>query len=234
MEYNIYCDESCHLEHDNSNVMAIGAVYCPKDKSKEINERIRNIKIRNDIPVNRELKWIKVGPSKLQVYRDLIDYFFDDNDLHFRVVVIPEKNKLDHGRFNQTHDEWYYKMYFEMLKNILDPQSIYNIYIDIKDVHSYEKSLKLHEVCSNSIFDFSHRVIKKLQPIRSEEVQIMQLTDLLIGAITHYNRIFEDGKSRSVAKQELIDLIKERSHYSLKRTTLSRESKFNILMWEAR
>jgi hypothetical protein len=24
MEYNIYCDESCHLEHDGSSVMVLG------------------------------------------------------------------------------------------------------------------------------------------------------------------------------------------------------------------
>ena len=35
-EYNFYCDESCHLEHDNSNVMVLGAVWCPKDKRHEI------------------------------------------------------------------------------------------------------------------------------------------------------------------------------------------------------
>ena len=26
MLYNVYCDETCHLEHDNSNVMVLGAV----------------------------------------------------------------------------------------------------------------------------------------------------------------------------------------------------------------
>ena len=234
MEYNVYCDESCHLEHDKSSVMALGAVYCPKERTREINDRIRSIKVRNGIPVWRELKWVKVGPSKLQVYRDLIDYFFDDDDLHFRIVVIPDKEKLDHARFGQTHDEWYYKMYFEMLKNILSPTSTYNIYIDIKDTHSFEKSQKLHEVCCNSIFDFSHKIIKRLQPIRSDEVQIMQITDLLVGAVTHYNRLFPDDEQRSEAKKELIELIKARSRYSLKRTTLSKEDKFNILMWEAR
>jgi len=38
VEYNVYCDESCHLEHDNSNVMVIGAVYCPKKMVKKINK----------------------------------------------------------------------------------------------------------------------------------------------------------------------------------------------------
>ena len=36
MEYNIYCDESCHLESNNSKYMLIGAVYCPKIKVKKI------------------------------------------------------------------------------------------------------------------------------------------------------------------------------------------------------
>ena len=27
--YNIYGDESCHLEHDGQKVMGLGAVICP-------------------------------------------------------------------------------------------------------------------------------------------------------------------------------------------------------------
>lgn len=233
MEYNIYCDESCHLENDDSNVMSIGAVYCPKDETRRINDNIREIKLRNGIPVDRELKWIKVSPSLLHVYEDIINYFFEENDLHFRIIVIPEKSKLNHKKYNQTHDEWYYKMYYDMLKGILSSSNTYNIYIDIKDTNSYEKSKRLHDVCSNSMYDFSHRTITKLQPIRSNEVQIMQITDLLIGAITHCNRQFPAGEKRSEAKQKLIDLIKSRAKHSLSISTPLRENKINIFMWEA-
>ena len=38
MEYNVYCDESCHLQSNNSKYMLIGAVYCPKSKVKKVNE----------------------------------------------------------------------------------------------------------------------------------------------------------------------------------------------------
>ena len=34
--YNIYCDESCHLEHDGEKVMLIGGVWCPSNKKDEI------------------------------------------------------------------------------------------------------------------------------------------------------------------------------------------------------
>ena len=27
MEYNIYCDESCHLEHDGEKYMILGGIY---------------------------------------------------------------------------------------------------------------------------------------------------------------------------------------------------------------
>ncbi len=234
MLYNVYCDETCHLEHDGINDMVIGAVWCPQDKLRGINQRIRTIKLRNGISPSAELKWTKISPAKVQVYKDIIDYFFNDDDIHFRAIIIPDKSKLNHQAFHQTHDDWYYKMYFDMLKVILSPTEQYEIYIDIKDTHSYQKAQKLKEVCSNSMYDFSQNIIRRLQPIRSDEIQIMQLVDILIGAIGYENRIFEDGFVKSQAKLEVIDLIKRRSKYSFTRSTLRREDKCNLFVWDAR
>ena len=217
MLYNVYCDETCHLEHDGINDMVIGAVWCPQNKLREINQRIKEIKARNGISPSTELKWTKVSPAKVQAYKDVIDYFFDDDDLHFRAIIIPDKSKLNHAAFHQTHDEWYYKMYF-----------------DIKDTNSYRKAQKLKEVCSNSMYDFSQSVIQRLQPVRSDEIQIMQLVDLLIGAVGYQNRVFPNGTTRSQAKIDIIELIKKRSNYLLTRTTLLRESKCNLFVWDAR
>ena len=233
MLYNVYCDETCHLEHDNSNVMVIGAVSCPQEKIKEINNRIKQIKKKNNININAEMKWTKISPSKVDAYCDLVNYFFDDDDLHFRAILIPDKKMLNHSAFGQTHDEWYYKMYFDMLKAIFDPQNKYEIYIDIKDTHSFEKAIKLRTICSNSLYDFSNSVIKRLQPIRSEEVQIMQIVDILIGATGYENRKFSSSFKKSSAKQNIVNLIKERSGYTMKKTTLLRENKYNLLIWEA-
>ena len=36
IKINVYCDETCHLEHDGHKAMALGAIWCPKDKIKEI------------------------------------------------------------------------------------------------------------------------------------------------------------------------------------------------------
>ena len=234
MEYNIYCDESCHLEHDGINDMSIGAIWVSKANVPEINSRIREIKMKNKFNVKSEAKWTKVCKKHLQLYLDLVDLFFDISELKFRCLLIPDKSALDHERFNQTHDDWYYKMYFEMLSYIFDNSNEYNTYIDIKDTNSYRKAQKLKEVCSNSMYDFSQSVIQRLQPVRSDEIQIMQLVDLLIGAVGYQNRVFPNGTTRSQAKIDIIELIKKRSNYLLTRTTLLRESKCNLFVWDAR
>ena len=234
---NIYCDESCHLQNDKEPVMVIGAVYCPIEKKEEIFERLYSFKLKHNlIPKNKkndnenrtyyELKWNKVSKSKIEYYKDVINYFFDDDDLQFRVLVVSNKSAIDYEKFNHTHDTFYYKMYFGMLKAILNPENSHHIYIDIKDTRSKEKVHKLEQVLRNDKYDYSKEIIKKVQQVRSHEVEILQLTDLLVGATAYVNR----GLANSKAKNELINLIKHRSKYSLTKSTLLKERKFNVFI----
>jgi hypothetical protein len=224
---NIYCDESCHLEHDPYKVLVIGSIWCPEKLVPTINADIRQIKINHDLPRNFETKWVKVSPAKKQYYLDLVNYFFDNPNLHVRAIVVPDKSILEHEKYQQTHDDFYYKMYFDMLKLIISPEDRFKIYLDIKDTRGGIKIKKLHEVICSSIYDFQHEIIEKIQIVRSREIEILQLCDLLIGAISAANR----GITISTAKNEIIDLIRKRSGYTLNRNTLYRESKFNLLIW---
>ena len=73
--YNIYCDESCHLENDKQKIMVLGGLWCPLEKIKAISKRIKEIKERHKLGDSFEIKWIKVSPAKLDFYIDIIDYF---------------------------------------------------------------------------------------------------------------------------------------------------------------
>lgn len=230
MEYNIYCDESCHLENDQSKVMVLGAIWCPKEKRKEIFGRIREIKTQFGLPANFEIKWNKVSPAKADFYLQLINYFFDDDDLHFRALVVPDKTALNHNFFNQNHDTFYYKMYFDMLKVILSPVNSYNIYIDIKDTRSQEKVEQLCQVLRNSHYDYNSRIIKRVQQIQSHEAETLQLADLLIGATGYLHR----GLQTNEAKLRIIEKMQKRAGYSFKNSTLYREDKTNIFIWKPR
>jgi len=225
--FNIYCDESCHLENDHQPLMVLGAVWCPIEKSREIAVRVREIKKKYNLSDKYEIKWAKVSPSKLEFYLEILDYFLDDDDLHFRALVVPDKTKLRHDLYKQTHDVFYYKMFFNLLKVILEPDNRYRIYFDIKDTNSSDRLAKLHDVLCNSIYDFDSKVIERLQAVRSHEVEQIQLSDFLTGIISYVNR----GLGDSQAKLSLIERLRQRSGYSLTKTTLLREDKVNIFFW---
>lgn len=88
----------------------------------------------------------------------------------------------------------------------------------------YKKVHKLEQVLRNDKYDYNKEIIKKVQQVRSHEVELGQLVDLLIGAVAYVNRRL----NTSDAKNDLIELIRHRSKYSLQKSTLIKEKKFNI------
>lgn len=228
--YNVYCDESCHLEKDNQSTMIVGAVWCPLEKIRVVSTRMREIKKKYNLKDGFEIKWTKVSPStKIDFYLDIVDYFFDNDDLHFRCLVVPNKKKLDHDAFKQTHDDWYYKIYFTMLKVIFNPNDKYRVYLDIKDTKGAEKIKKLRKILCNNFYDFNREIIERMQLVRSNETELMQLCDLLNGAMGYLNRNLSNNKG----KVKLVERLQQRSGYSLNKSTLYKEEKFNIFIWEA-
>lgn len=209
--------------------MVLGAVWCPEDRTREIAVRLREIRVRHGLPPWFEMKWEKVSPGQTRFYRDVLDYFLDDDDLHYRALVIARKGLLRHEAFGQDHDTWYYKMQFELLKVLLSPANTYSIYLDVKDTHSATRCSKLREVLCSSMYDFRRSIIRRVQPVRSHEVQQIQLADLLTGIVSYANR----GLTTSTAKLELVRRLQQRSHYTLTRSTLLREEKVNIFCWQA-
>lgn len=230
-EINIYCDESCHLEHDNSNVMGLGAVWVEKNELKRISKDIVAIKQKHGLKAYEEIKWTNISKCNYDLYKEIIEYFFLCQDLHFR-GIIADKTNLRHKEYNQSHNEWYDKMYFLLLRNILDSNNVYNIYVDIKDHHSYEKCQTILAVCCNNYYDFDHKSINKIQPVRSYELQLVQLADVLIGALCYRNRTFAEGTKRSQAKIKVVQDIMRLSGKTLNRKTLPGEKKFNLFFWE--
>jgi len=206
--------------------MVLGAVACPVDKTREISKRLSEIREKHQLPAAFEVKWSKVSPAKLGYYMDLVDYFFDDDDLKFRGVVA-HKGSLNHDKYDQTHDDWYYKMMFQLLQNMLKPGSSYRIYLDKKDSRSGEKVHKLHDILGHSVLDFDHRIVERVQNVQSHDVLPLQISDLLLGALSYVNR----GLASSPAKLALVERIRDRSGYRLTRSTLLHEEKFNVFHW---
>lgn len=50
--FNVYCGESCHLEHDGVPVMAWGAITCREGEVRAIDEAIRALMVAPGLKPN--------------------------------------------------------------------------------------------------------------------------------------------------------------------------------------
>ena len=226
--FNIYCDESCHLENDKQSAMVLGALWCPQQKASEYNNAIANLKKKHKLSRYFEIKWTKVSYGKLDFYKQLVDFFLENQALSFRAWVIPDKSILKHKQYNQSHDDWYYKMYFYLLRNIIRSGNQYHIYLDIKDTRGSEKLERLHKVLTNAHYDFNREMITRMQHVHSHEIGLLQLADLLIGLLSYKARNLSDSPS----KAELVKYLKTKSGRNLEQNTLPTEKKFNLCFWK--
>lgn len=233
--YYIYCDESCHLENDNTDIMILGAITCPEYRKREVFEYIRKLKLKHGLSSWYEIKWTKVSQGKLDFYLDLVNYFHRNDDLSFRAVIATGKSRLDHSLYNENDfNLWYYKMYYQLLEPIIHTSNEYKIFIDIKDTNGGEKVRKLKQILRNRKSDYRQRIIGDICQINSNDSEILQMTDLFIGSLSFFHRGLHKQTNSSEAKKQIINYIASTFNCNLKESTPRDELKFNLFIWEPR
>jgi hypothetical protein len=225
---NVYCDESCHLENDKSNFMVLGAISCIKGITPQISKELRAIKRKHLLSPTYELKWTKVSNGKISYYKELVEYFYDNESLSFRAVVA-DKTKLRHNAYSQTHEEWYYKMCHLLLKYAVDVRVANKIYIDYKDTQCQKRVSRLEDILRHRFHDFPGHLVG-IQQINSKESELMQLADFLIGTASYANR----SLSSSACKIEICKYIEKICNVSLTQSTPLEHNKFNLLLWRGK
>lgn len=217
--FNLYCDESTHLIHDGHPYMLLSYISIAYPQIRLAKEEIKAIKRKFNY--TEELKWTNVHSATYKVYAELLDWFFM-NDLEFRAVVV-DKSQIDEKRADYSFNDFYFRMYFQLLHTKVDFQNRYNVFLDIKDTYSGEKLEKMKKIMSYN------SSIGTLQFIPSRESVFIQLADVLMGAINYNLRIQKgDVKGNVIAKLKLIEKIKRHSNISLNTTTPLSRNKFNL------
>ncbi|SQG84098.1 Protein of uncharacterised function (DUF3800) [Streptococcus uberis] len=202
--------------------MCIGGVSCPNYAVKKVSKEIRDIKEKYGFAKNSEMKWRKISNTNVDFYKEIVNYFFNNEFLAFRVVILPDKNKLRHDEFEQSHDDFYYKLYYFLIRKFVERDDL-KVFIDIKDTKSIGKVRQLKTILGHYSHSYNHN-IKQIQQIRSHESEILQISDLIIGACSYKNR----GLNSSNARIEICNLIQEKSGHNLTTSTSPAEQKFNI------
>lgn len=222
MNFEVYCDESgieALTQKDAHKYVAIGGIWMPSDYRAIFKERMNSIKKKHN--VYGELKWNKVSPKFYELYEEVIDYFFQANQLRFRVILI-ESEKVDNYVFNNKDIELgFYKFYYQLLHHWIFDYNNYNIFVDLKVNRDRNRLKNLR-----NYLDYSNLTsgIQQVQGLPSDESLGIQLADVLTGlANAKFNK-----EIVSTAKLNLIAHI-ENTHLGNTIVSTSKwEEKFNV------
>ncbi len=222
--YSIFCDESCHLQFDNSNVMCIGAIIVPNAHLDTYKNEIKRIKSKYGIL--HELKWNTVSRTHLAMYDELLRLFFN-SQMVFRSILIKNKSNIQaHSLERDKYNQFYYSVIEQLIRFSIrhnsDRVNSYRVFLDLKDNHGKIKLASIHKELTTMIR--TDDKIQSMQNIRSHESQFIQLVDIIIGAITYRAR----GLSGSEAKTHIVRFIEELSGYQLNEGTEPGDNKFAI------
>lgn len=221
MNFEVYCDESgleALTRKDAHKFTAIGGIWMPAEFRDSFKASMIAIKEKQNI--KGELKWQKISPAYLELYQEVINYFFDTPELRFRVIMVESKT-VDNIRFNDKDAELgFYKFYYQLLHHWIFDFNTYNFYIDFK-VNRNKGRLKVLKM----VLDASNLTsnIQQVQALHSHESLGIQLADVLTGMVSaKFNK-----EISSDAKKNIIKLAESKLHKSIA-PTKKWEEKFNV------
>ena len=91
---------------------------------------------------------------------------------------------------------------------------------------------KLQEVLCNNKYDFKREVIRSISQIRSHESEVLQMTDLLMGAVGYYHNGHYDHPAVSEAKKAVVDRLFSQYGKDIVYGTARGAGKVDIFLWK--
>lgn len=226
---HLFCDESCHLPHDRAPFLLLGLTSCPADKVRAAHEQLAAIWDRFNLPKHLEVKWTKVSPGRLDFYQAVLEWFFASENVVFRALALPDKQRLYAALPPESRDALYYRLYYQLLRTTIEQENRYRVFIDLKDTRGREKITHLIQILRDDANDPYGRSVESLQHVHSHEIKLLQVCDLLMGAVGFARRPVAENESP--AKRKLVEFIENRLGYPLTSDSPPGEEKCSIITW---
>jgi hypothetical protein len=237
MKFTIICDESS----TGKRHLIIGALILPRTNHVFLIEELKKLKQSLNLRWEGEIKWSKVSVRYLEKYKKLIEWFFHHlkaNHLTFRAHVIDTHKKEYKEYGDGDKEKSFYKVFFHLLM-----QSIRRLAVDedgskvlilLDDKHNrYPFRLPVLKKTLNATLKRDlklQNIVANVEPRKSSGPKVeglIQIVDVLIGAIGYVRNKFIEVQNSSPAKKEMLLYIEELLGAKLKYDTHAGAS-FNI------
>jgi len=210
MLYHVYCDES---RQTADRYMIIGGVIVAARDLPVLQQALQLFRRAHNL--TKELKWTKVTDQKLAEYRALIDLVFSlSGALHFKCIVI-DTTVLDHRRYSKGDKEvGFHKLMYQFLLHQFGGyvQEGDKCIVHLDQRNSRYKLSTLCAILNNGLRkkrkgQIKSDVFRNVEAVDSKTSDLMQVADVLMGAIGyHWNNLHVRPGARQ-AKVLLADYI---------------------------
>lgn len=175
----IYADES---RIDGGGPFFFGALVASPRRIEILRDRVKQFRAASGCVA--EMKWTKVSNAYLEKYKQFVDVVLQDP--HVQVFVREIRRDSSWHGWNRTPDERFWIAYYSFLRARTHAYSRYNIVLDYKDGkrHRWTKlRFSMNETARNRL-ELKKAQVRSLEPRSSHGEDILQLVDVLLGALT--------------------------------------------------
>jgi hypothetical protein len=223
MQFEVYCDEAnpdvLTSGAPRARHLMIGSLWLPNKLRDELKSRVGSL--REHHQTWGEIKWSKVSPNRRDFYIDLIDLFISYGDnLRFRCIGV-DRGQLDLSLHDNDSELGFYKFYYQLLHHWILDFNTYRIFCDVKSNRDPKRLPVLAQCLAHANLTSD---IDNIQSLPSQEVVLIQLCDLLLGAASsRINDTLREGTAKAAVVHRLESALGRRLG-----PTHKGEEKFNI------
>lgn len=232
----VYCDESlCRGGYD-----LIGGLWLTAANAR----RLRGIvdEIRRRFAHGHEFKWTKPSGTALSaVYRDLAQKLTDQlwaGRASFHCIVL-ERRLVDYRTYHDGDPELgYYKFVHLLARKRVVPGQSFVLYMDRRTTRRANRLSDLKRIinlAARKDYGLGYDCCLDVQARPSKDDDLLQVADVLLGAVGWHCAGAHQNPASSMAKNELADRIANgigRAHLAL--GSPPSEQRFNVWRWKPR
>lgn len=210
---NIYIDESSQNQH---RFLVLGGIIAPRRVAEALNVACKFIR-RKELP-GSELKWTKVSLAKLEAYQQIVDQFFIGEwyggPVEFHCLVVEMARRNEHAFNSGNREIGFNKEIYQLLMKFgrLYGDCLFHVYPDKRETNTPLDEIRL--MLNRGIKkkgDQRDWPFRRLHFRGSHDEPLLQLTDLLIGAVAFHLNGHRKVAGASPAKCWLSDYILDKA-----------------------
>lgn len=213
--YHIFCDES---RQTKDRYMVLGGTIMNNTDVPTFSSTMK--KFRKENEMHAELKWSKVSEQRINEYKRFMEYFFalnNTDNIHFHCIII-DNHQVNYRKFSKgDYELGFYKFYYQLLLHCFGKLYCSNkncarliIHLDYRQSKYKLSALKtILNSGMNKKFGISYKPFVSIEPVNSKQSDLLQVSDIVLGAIGFQKNGYHLISSSRMAKIELANYISE-------------------------